>query len=108
MSDRMSTLIRRLSLVQLIGGGLLFWTIHLMGQSPEVLGERVGQLAAREALTELAVDSVRSRLDATMSDVAVLKSDMTEVKWLGRTVAAGMAGLLISGVRRRKDEHDEE
>jgi hypothetical protein len=86
VSPRLTCWIRRLALLELAVAALLFWVPRMFGQSAEVLGERVSSLSARLGALE------RVEADARLR---VLESDMTEVKYLGRAVAAAVAAQLF-------------
>lgn len=57
------------------------------------------------------VEGQADRVQALAIDVGVLKSEMTEVKWLSRGVTASVIGLLVAsalGLRRHQAEQDPE
>lgn len=93
--------LRGLALLQMLVVVVAFWVSRVLAQSPEVLQERVDNLTA-QVLSLQAIDA-RTRL-------TVLESDMTEVKWLGRSVALAVFTQLFALFvrdRRREDKDDE-
>lgn len=95
MATRAARWLRGVALAELIVVVGTFWTIEAFGQSPEVLSERMDNLNRRVSVVENVEAGARLR---------VLESDMTEVKWLGRSVAVAVAAqlfALIIGDRRR-------
>lgn len=94
MGNRLGVWISRLALAQLVGAAVLFWGARALGQSSELVNDRVARLG----------DQVRA-LESVAADarLRVLESDMSEVKYLGRAVAVAVAAqLLLAGMGARE------
>lgn len=99
MATRTARWLRAAALAELIAVCVTFWAIEAFGQSSEVLSERIDGVSRRVTV----VENVQQTVDAG-ARLRVLESDMTEVKWLGRSVAVAVAAqlfALIIGDRRR-------
>lgn len=87
------------SLVPLLVGGAVFVIAPAVAAQPQdVLNER-----ARLAIETLTRDVETIQQIQAEARLRLLEADMTEVKWLGRTVAAALIGqLVLAGLAKRE------
>lgn len=110
-TERMIALTRWVLIMELVVGGTYFLALRpLIAQTfPDpipVMVERVSDLRAR-------MDASEQMVRTAIVELAVLKDNMIEVKWLGRAVAGAIVGQLLIGwmgarTRRRRADQDDD
>lgn len=93
-SERVIRWTRMVLVAQLAAGAVYFLAVRpALAQGSDVLLERVSHMAERVAALEQM--GIPARL-------AVVEDNLLEVKWLGRTVAAAVAGQLVLALFAQK------
>lgn len=105
-TDRMIAITRVVVVLELVAGGVYFGAIRPAlafdaRDTMPVMTERVADLQRRMVANEQVVA-------AAMMDLAVLKDNMLEVKWLGRALAGAFVGQMLIGLmgRPKRSEYD--
>ena len=99
-TDRMIAITRWVVVLELVAGGVYFTAVRpLWAQAfPDPKPALEWQLTDLRELTYRNDALLRS----TLVDVAVLKDNMIEVKWVGRAIATGFLGQVIIGLMAAK------